>query len=109
MMNGEFSRSSFIVHHSVGGPFAMARPVVLYSGNFADLSLEELAPRAGEWGYQGLELCCWGDHFEVQRALSEGDYCQAKLELLARNDLSVAVVSNHRVGQAVCDPVDARH
>jgi sugar phosphate isomerase/epimerase len=88
---------------------SMARPVILFSGQWADLPLEELAPKISEWGYQGLELCCWGDHFEVQRALSEDDYCQAKLDLLARHDLTVPVLSNHKVGQAVCDLVDARH
>jgi sugar phosphate isomerase/epimerase len=87
----------------------MARPVILFSGQWTDLPLEELALKAAEWGYQGLDLCCWGDHLEVQRALSEADYCQKKLELLARHDLSVPVLSNHRVGQAVCDPIDARH
>jgi sugar phosphate isomerase/epimerase len=87
----------------------MPRPVMLCSAAWADLPLEELAPKAGEWGYQGLELCCWGDHFEVQRALSDPDYCQKKLDLLARYDLTAAVVSNHRVGQAVGDPIDARH
>jgi sugar phosphate isomerase/epimerase len=87
----------------------MPRPVILFSGPWSDLPLEELAQRAGEWGYQGLELCCWGDHFEVQRALSEDAYCPEKLEVLARNDLTVAVLSNHRVGQAVGDPVDGRH
>jgi sugar phosphate isomerase/epimerase len=87
----------------------MARPVILYSGSWADLPLEDLAQKAGEWGYQGLELCCWGDHFEVQRALSEPAYCQAKLDLLARYDLAAPLLSNHRVGQAVADPVDARH
>jgi sugar phosphate isomerase/epimerase len=87
----------------------MPRPVLLFSGQWTDLPLEELVPKVGEWGYSGLELCCWGDHFEVQRALSETDYCQNKLDLLARNDLTVPVVANHRVGQAVCDPIDERH
>src|SRR5207245_7017756 len=87
----------------------MPRPVILYSGQWTHLPLEELVQRASEWGYQGLELCCWGDHLEVQRALSEDDYCQRKLELLARHELSVPVVSNHRVRQAVCDPIDERH
>src|SRR5947208_12591453 len=87
----------------------MARPVILFSGQWTDLPLEEFAPRAADWGYQGLELCCWGDHFEVQRALSDADYCQQKLDLLGRCDLTVPVLSNHRVGQAVCDPIDARH
>jgi sugar phosphate isomerase/epimerase len=73
------------------------------------MPLAELAQNASAWGYHGLELCCWGDHFEVQRALTESSYCQSKLELLDRFDLSVPVLSNHRVGQAVCDAVDARH
>ncbi|HMC66724.1 MAG TPA: sugar phosphate isomerase/epimerase [Gemmataceae bacterium] len=87
----------------------MPRPVILFSGQWTDLPLEELAQKASEWGYQGLELACGGDHFEVQRALSDPDYCQKKLDLLARYDLTVSVLSNHRVGQAVCDPVDRRH
>jgi sugar phosphate isomerase/epimerase len=87
----------------------MPRPVILFSGQWADLPLEELALKAGEWGYHGLDLCCWGDHFEIQRALSEDDYCQRKLDLLAAHDLQPFVVSNHRVGQAVCDRIDARH
>src|SRR5919198_5447989 len=87
----------------------MARPVILFGGQWTDLPLEGFAQKAAEWGYQGLELTCWGDHFEVQRALSEEDYCRHKLDLLARHDLSVPVLSNHRVGQAVCDPIDARH
>ncbi len=87
----------------------MPRPVILFSGQWTDLPLEELAQKANEWGYQGLELACWGDHFEVQRALSEEGYCPKKLELLNRYDLQPAVLSNHRVGQAVCDSIEQRH
>jgi sugar phosphate isomerase/epimerase len=87
----------------------MPRPIILYTGTWADLSLEELAPQAAEWGYQGLELCCWGEHFDVQRAQSEAGYSQHVLDILTRSDLTAPVVSNHRVGQAVCDPIDGRH
>src|SRR5262245_19659110 len=87
----------------------MGRPLLLFSGQWTDMPLEALAAKAGDWGYQGLELACWGDHFEVQRSLSAADYCQQKLDLLSRHGLSVPVLSNHRVGQAVCDPIDARH
>ena len=87
----------------------MARPVILSTGPWSDRPLEELAGRLGEWGYQGVELACWGDHCEVQRALSEDDYCQAKLDLLARHDLTVPVLNNQRVGQAVCDAVGKPH
>jgi sugar phosphate isomerase/epimerase len=87
----------------------MGRPIILFSGSWADLPLEALAPQAAEWGYQGLELCCLGDHLEVQRALSEDDYCPGKLSLLNRLELAAPVVGAYRVGQAVCDPVDDRH
>ncbi len=87
----------------------MPRPLLLFSGPWTDLPLEELAALVSEWGYQGLELCCWGDHFEVQRALSDEEYCQKKLELLSGFDLQALVLSNHRVGQAVCDIIDSRH
>ena len=87
----------------------MARPVILFSGGWADLPLGELAPQAAEWGYQGLDLACWGDHLEVQRALSEDDYAAAKLALLGGQELTAPVVSCHRVSQAVCDPIDERH
>jgi sugar phosphate isomerase/epimerase len=81
----------------------------LFSHNWTDLTLEDLAGKASEWGYAGLEITCWGDHLEVQRAISEPDYCSAKLDLLSRYDLQVPVVSNHRVSQAICDPIDDRH
>jgi sugar phosphate isomerase/epimerase len=87
----------------------MARTVLLFCSQWADLPLEDLAQRAAEWGYQGLDLSCSGDHFEVQRALSEDEYCQHKLALLNRLELTVPVLSNHKVGQAVCDPIDRRH
>src|SRR5262249_3321740 len=87
----------------------MPRQVLLFSGQWGDLPLDQLAQKAGEWGYQGFELCCVGDHFEVQRAVSEESYCQQKLEALARHDLQLAVLSNHRVGQAVCDRIEPRH
>jgi sugar phosphate isomerase/epimerase len=87
----------------------MPRPVLLFSGQWTDMPLDELASHLAEWGYQGVELVCWGDHFEVQRALSEPDYCQHKLDVLAKSDLSVIVLSNHRTSTAVCDRIDERH
>src|SRR5436309_7431509 len=87
----------------------MARPILLFSGPWADLPLEVLAAKAAGWKYDGLELCCWGDHLEVQRGLSDDAYCPARLDLLARHDLQVPVVANHKVGQAVSDVIDRRH
>ena len=53
----------------------MARPVTMFTGQWADLPLAELARKCSEFGYDGLELACWGDHFEVDKALPEDGYC----------------------------------
>jgi sugar phosphate isomerase/epimerase len=87
----------------------MPRPVLLFSGPWADLPLEVLAAKAAGWEYGGFELCSWGDHLEIQRGLSEDGYCPAKLDMLARHDLQVPVIANHKVGQAVSDHIDRRH
>jgi sugar phosphate isomerase/epimerase len=87
----------------------MARPVTLFTGQWADLPLEELAAKAASWGFDGLELACWGDHFEVDRALAEDGYVASRHELLERHGLSVLAIGAHLVGQAICDPIDARH
>ena len=87
----------------------MTRPVTLFTGQWADLPLETLAKKASEWGYDGLELACWGDHFDVERALADDRYCDQRRELLARHGLKVFAIANHLVGQAVCDPIDERH
>src|SRR4029434_4833458 len=87
----------------------MPRPVVLFTGQWTDLPLEDLAQKAGEWGYQGFELCCWGDHFEVQRAFSESEYCQKNLGLLVRQHAQTEVLTNHRVSKLVCVRIEPRH
>ena len=87
----------------------MARPVTLFTGQWADLPLEELAEKAAGWGFDGLELACWGDHFEVERALGEDDYVGSRQELLERHGLRCWAIGAHLVGQAVCDPCDERH
>ena len=87
----------------------MARPVTLFTGQWADLPLEELAAKCGDWGFDGLELACWGDHFEVDEALADDAYCRSKRELLERHGLDCWAIGAHLVGQAVCDPVDSRH
>ncbi len=85
------------------------RNVTLFTGQWADLPLSELAPLAKNMGYDGLELACWGDHFEVRRALEEENYVAEKWALLAKNGLSCQAISMHLVGQAVCDRIDERH
>ena len=87
----------------------MARPVTLFTGQWADLPLEELAKKVSEWGYDGLELACWGDHFEVDKALESDSYLREKRDLLEKYGLKSWAISTHLVGQCVCDPIDDRH
>ena len=87
----------------------MARPVTLFTGQWADLRLEELAGKASAWGFDGLELACWGDHFDVDEALADPRHADGRREILDRHGLQCVAISTHLVGQAVCDPVDERH
>ncbi|QDU63480.1 Inosose dehydratase [Planctomycetes bacterium Pan216] len=86
----------------------MGRLKTLFTGQWGDMPLEELAEKAANWGYDGLELACWGDHFEVSRALDEPEYCQKKLDLLEKHGLDCQAISSHLVGQMVLDRNDER-
>lgn len=88
----------------------MTRPVTLFTGQWADLPLEQLVKMVKGWGFDGLELACWGDHFEVDKALEDDGYVRRKRELLEQNGLQCVAISNHLVGQAVADKIiDERH
>ena len=88
----------------------MPRPVCLFTGQWADLPLESVAAKASQWGFDGLELACWGDHFEVDKALADPAYCQSRWDILRRHNLKCFAISAHLVGQAVCDwSIDQRH
>jgi sugar phosphate isomerase/epimerase len=88
----------------------VSRPVTLFTGQWADLSLEELLKKVSAWGFDGVELACWGDHFEVDKALEDESYLKAKRDLLEQYGMQCFAVSTHLVGQCVCDdPIDERH
>ena len=86
----------------------MARHVTLFTGQWADLPLGELAPKARGFGFDGLELACWGAHLDVDRAANDQAYCDARTALLAAHDLGCWAISHHLAGQLVCDLNDAR-
>src|SRR5690349_18153401 len=89
----------------------MARPVTLFTGQWADLPFETIAQKAAQFGYDGIELPCWGDHFDVSEATGPNAeaYCRSRHEILAKHGLKCWAISNHLVGQAVLDNIDARH
>lgn len=85
----------------------MGRPVTLFTGQWADLSFQTICEKTRDFGYDGVEIACWGDHFEVDKA--DQAYCDNRRELLSKYGLNTWSISTHLVGQAVCDNIDQRH
>jgi sugar phosphate isomerase/epimerase len=87
----------------------MPRPVTLFTGQWADLPFESVCEKAKSFGYDGVEIACWGDHFDVEKALSDDAYIKNRWDILNQHGLQCHAISNHLVGQAVCDRIDERH
>jgi sugar phosphate isomerase/epimerase len=88
----------------------MARPVTIFTGQWADLTLDTVAEKAASFGYDGLELACWGDHFEVDKALEDDAYVKSRWDILQKHGLKCFSISTHLVGQCVADAqIDGRH
>jgi sugar phosphate isomerase/epimerase len=88
----------------------VARPITLCTGQWADMPLAVLAQKTGQWGFDGLEVGCWGDHFDPDKALDGDRYVREHKALLEKHNLKVFAISNHLIGQCVCDwPLDERH
>jgi len=87
----------------------MSRPITLFTGQWADLPFDTVCAKAKALGYDGLELACWGDHFEVDKALEQDGYVQGRWDILNKHGLQCFAISAHLVGQAVCDRIDERH
>jgi sugar phosphate isomerase/epimerase len=87
----------------------MTRPITLFTGQWGDLPLEELAAKASKWGFDGLELATSGQHFDEIRVLNEPGYAESLRATLDKYHLNVYAVGAHLIGQATCDPIDLRH
>ena len=89
----------------------MGRPVTLFTGQWADLPFETAAAKAKSFGYDGIELACWGDHFDVVAAsgADSAAYCKSRHDILDKHGLKTWAISNHLAGQAVLDIIDERH
>jgi sugar phosphate isomerase/epimerase len=87
----------------------MPQPHTLFTGQWTDLTLEEVAQHASEWGYDGLEIAISGEHLDASR-WDDDEYIAERLGILEKYGLKVWTISHHLVGQAVCDdPIDFRH
>ena len=87
----------------------MSRKVTIYTGQWADLPCDELCEKMAAIGYDGLELSCWGDYVDLDKAAKSKSWCEDKLAQLAKYGLGCWSISNHLTGQLVLDPIDDRH
>lgn len=86
----------------------MSRPVTLFTGQWADLTFEEICRTANEMGYDGLEIACWGDHMDVRRAAVDAEYCKNRHDILKKYNLKCWALGAHLSGQCVGDLYDPR-
>ena len=86
----------------------MARPVTLFTGQWADLPFEEICRQASAWGYDGLEIACWGDHMNVRQAVTDPGYAAEKRRILEEHHLRCWALGAHLAGQCVGDRYDER-
>ena len=63
------------------------RPVTLCTCQWADLPFDELCALASKMGYDGLEVACWGNGIDIDRAYSDDSYVAWIKETLAKNNL----------------------
>jgi sugar phosphate isomerase/epimerase len=88
----------------------MRRLITLFSGQFADMTLGDFTGKARAWGYEGVELACWGEHLNVGRLVSDRRYVDGVRRSLGEAGLECRAISTHLVSQAVCEGVfDERH
>lgn len=85
----------------------MARQVLLFTAQYGDIPLETLCAKIKDWGYDGIEIACNDNHLNLDKLSQE--YCDELLGTLKKYNLALYGVSNHAVGQCVCDPIDIRH
>lgn len=85
----------------------MARPVTIFTGQWADLGLEEMCSLAKQMGYQGLEIATWGQ-LNVRKAAEDPDYVVQVKNTLEKYGLGCWAIGAHLPGQCVGDLWDSR-
>lgn len=86
----------------------LSKPITIFTGQWADLPFEKICRKASSWGYDGLEIACWGDHMEVQKAAQDSVYVEKKKEILKKYNLKCWALGAHLAGQCVGDRYDER-
>lgn len=82
--------------------------VTLCTIQWADIPFDELCTLAKEMGYDGLEVACWGNGIDLDRAISDESYVNWMKENLKKNGLVMTAMAVHIIGQCVGDDPDPR-
>lgn len=85
----------------------MARPVTIFTGQWADLSLEEVCKVTSEMGYEGLEIATWGQ-INCHKAATDPAYVAQLKSTLEKYNLKCTAIGAHLPGQCVGDLWDPR-
>ena len=80
----------------------MARPVTIFTGQWADLPMEEMCRTAKEMGYEGLEIASWGQ-IDVEKAAEDLNYVKELKGRLEEYGLGCWAIGMHLPGQCVGD------
>ena len=86
----------------------MKRPVTLFSGQWADLPFETFCEKVKSFGYDGIEIACWGDHLDLKKAATDPVYAEGRRAILKKHGLKTWAISAHLPGQCVGDNWDPR-
>jgi sugar phosphate isomerase/epimerase len=86
----------------------MARPITLFSGQWADLPFEQFCEKVKLFGYDGIEIACWGDNLDLKKAATDSKYVEERMGILKKYGLKVWALGTHLIGQCVGDVWEPR-
>jgi len=86
----------------------MSRPITLFSRQWVDIPFDKFCEKAKSFGYEGVEIACWGDHLDLKRAATDLKYVEEKKTVLKNYGLKVWALGTHIIGQCVSDGHDPR-
>jgi sugar phosphate isomerase/epimerase len=84
-----------------------ARPITLCTAQWTDMPFAEMCAKLQAWGYDGIEIACWGHHLDLGRT-DDPAYIEEIKATLAKHELQLFSISAHLQGQCVGDGPDPR-
>lgn len=86
----------------------MGRLVTLTTCQWADIEFDKMCELAKKMGYDGLEIACWGNHINIDKAYTDDSYVKWLKDNLEKNGLVCKAIATHIIGQCVGDAPDVR-